>query len=1056
MCDLIYPLNAFTPEERTANEAALRATDAAQPALGAVSLAAWRVLESFGARADAFAGHSYGELVALCAAGRIGADDLHALSRERGRLMAALAGDEPGGMIAVHAPVEAITEVLKEEKIDLVLANKNAPQQTVLSGPTAEVNRASAAFQNRQVRATPLAVGAAFHSPQVAGAEPAFREALESMEIGPAAVPVYANSTAAPYPDDADQVRDLAAGQLARPVEWVAEIQNLFRAGVRTFLEVGPGARLAGLVGAILNGLEHEVLALDASSGQRSGLFDLACCLACLAVLGYGVNLNAWDGGGPPARPEPDGKHTLIVPICGANYVKPRAERPPPSRTPAARAEAPAAEHRSPMNGSHLTAMNGSPSPHKPAAVPPGAYAPGSPRADATALQLALHETRASLDALQKMQEQTAQLHRQFLEGQEAAHRTVHLLVEQHQRYLQASLGMAPAPPSAPPTPVAAPALPPPPPAPVVAPPPPAPVASANDRVQKALIEVVAEKTGYPAEMLDLDMALDADLGIDSIKRVEILSALQERLPGAPVIKPEHLGTLHSLRQIADFLAGESTESAVVPPAEQTTSPPGAENIAAVLVEVVAEKTGYPAEMLDLDMALDADLGIDSIKRVEILSALQERLPDAPAVKPEHLGTLHSLRQIAEFLAGTEAATPPAAEATPPAAPAAPPIASPSLERRVVCAVPLAEGPRRERVRLAPGAEIWLTSDDADLAGRLEERLLGRGFRTRPAPAVAFRTMEPPPALGGLVVLAPDGRADDDLLKDVLFAAQRAAPALRRTGRDGGAIFVTVSRMDGAFGLGDLDPDREPVDGGLAGLAKTAAWEWPEVRCKAIDLGRDWADAEEAADALTEELLLAGPAEVGLSRSGTRTLECDPRPLAAVNGAAPFGPGDVIVATGGARGVTAEAAVALARAHRPTLVLLGRSPPPEAEPEWLAPLHAEAEVKRALGMRLNGDATPRVIGEQYHRLAAQREARRTLERITAAGGRAVYISVDVRDAAATAEVLRRVRAEHGPVRGLVHGAGVLADALIADKTEEQFGRVYGTKVAGLRHSPGRG
>ena len=84
-------MSAFTPEERAANEAALRATDAAQPALGAVSLGAWRVLESFGVRADAFAGHSYGELAALCAAGRIRPQDLHTLSLERGRLMAAAA-----------------------------------------------------------------------------------------------------------------------------------------------------------------------------------------------------------------------------------------------------------------------------------------------------------------------------------------------------------------------------------------------------------------------------------------------------------------------------------------------------------------------------------------------------------------------------------------------------------------------------------------------------------------------------------------------------------------------------------------------------------------------------------------------------------------------------------------------------------------------------------------------------------------------------------------------------------------------------------------------------
>src|SRR5205807_1375367 len=86
---------------------------------------------------------------------------------------------------------------------------------------------------------------------------------------------------------------------------------------------------------------------------------------------------------------------------------------------------------------------------------------------------------------------------------------------------------------------------------------PPAPPAPRNDlKVRDAVLAVVAEKTGYPSEMLDLDMGFDADLGIDSIKRVEILSALQERLPEAPAVKPEHLGVLHTLRDVADFLAG--------------------------------------------------------------------------------------------------------------------------------------------------------------------------------------------------------------------------------------------------------------------------------------------------------------------------------------------------------------------------------------------------------------------------------------------------------------------------------------------------------------------
>src|SRR5207244_6166036 len=138
------------------------------------------------------AGHSYGELTALCAAGRIDPASFHALSRLRGRLMAARPeGADAGTMLAVQAPQETILDVLRAEGIDLVLANKNAPQQTVLSGPTPMVERAAAAFAARQLRAQRLAVAAAFHSPLVAAAERPFRAALERVPFRPARAPVF-------------------------------------------------------------------------------------------------------------------------------------------------------------------------------------------------------------------------------------------------------------------------------------------------------------------------------------------------------------------------------------------------------------------------------------------------------------------------------------------------------------------------------------------------------------------------------------------------------------------------------------------------------------------------------------------------------------------------------------------------------------------------------------------------------------------------------------------------------------------------------------------------
>ena len=169
-----------------------------------------------------------------------------------------------------------------------------------------------------------------------------------------------------------------------------------------------------------------------------------------------------------------------------------------------------------------------------------------------------------------------------------------------------------------------------------------APQPRADVDIAAVLLEIVAEKTGYPAEMLELDMRLDADLGIDSIKRVEILSALQERLPELPAGEPEQIGALGTLREIVAFLgsAGDRRrgEARAIAPRADAADCPSSESVARVLLEAVAEKTGYPVEMLELDMRLDADLGIDSIKRVEILSAVQDGCPRRRRDRPGATG----------------------------------------------------------------------------------------------------------------------------------------------------------------------------------------------------------------------------------------------------------------------------------------------------------------------------------------------------------------------------------------------------------------------------------
>ncbi len=1142
LSDYIYPQPAFAAEQKARDDEALRATNVAQPALGAVNAGALRVLTHFGVRGEAAAGHSFGELVALHAAGRLDARSLHRLACRRGQLMAAGRG-ERGSMLAVQASVAAAEQVLREEGIKLVVANKNAPKQTVLSGATAEIERAAAAFGRRTIAARQLPVAAAFHSPLVANAREQFAAVLREVAFAPAELPVYSNTTAALYPADPQQARSLLAGQLAEPVAFVDEIDALYRDGVRTFVEVGASNKLTGLVTAILEGREHAAVALDASSGQRSGIHDLARTLGQLAALGHQVDLDRWDEPGKALAERPAKKPTLTVPISGANYVRPK---PPRSAAPAAaqpirraggvsptsKDSNPPSKESSPSNDisppkndvalkvapvaasvstvSREVNAHRSPVPDprplppmKPeaASVPaPAAVLPSTPTVEHSLLGHALRTTQDNLQALQRLGEQTARLHGQFLENQNRALQAFQALMQQQQQLMHTGLVGTPANvlPAAPrPSPVAVAIAEPPSPAPSIpapsaprsetpVPPPAAPVPRAEQPVARVeplpvptpaaapvvadtrstdvLLGIVAEKTGYPAEMLGLDMELDADLGIDSIKRVEIFSALQEKLPDAPAIKPEHLGSLRTLRNVVEFIGGPAAAApspALPAPAAVPAPAPVAAHpdLAPVLLAVVAEKTGYPAEMLGLDMELDSDLGIDSIKRVEIFSTLQEKLPDAPAIKPEHLGSLRTLRNVVEFLGGgvTAPESPAAAQPAVPAMTksAAPATAAPratafpattAVKRYALELQPL--GANREAIRVGAG-DIWITADDVGVAQAIAARLSILGHRPQVVALDVCETLARPAGLAGLIILAPVRLTDAAYLRKAFRLVQFAGPALRHAGTAGSAVLATVARLDGAFGLKKLDGDASVTAGGLAGLVKTARHEWPDVQCKALDLAADLA-ADEAALAVVDELFLAGPPEVGIRAEGRFGLHVHDRPLPESLPTAPLGRGDVVVISGGARGVTAEVAVALARSLGVSLLLLGRSPEPQPEPDWLAPLHDEGSIKKALAGRAGAGATPREIGEQCQSWIANREMLRTLERIRATGATAWYRSVDIRDSGAVGRVLDEVRTQAGPIRGLVHGAGVLADRKIEDKTLEQFDRVYSTKVAGLQ------
>ena len=1024
LSDLIFPPRPITSETKAEQDLALRATQHAQPAIGAVSLGALHVLHEFGVFPEAVAGHSYGELTALCAAEVYDAQIFRRLSRVRGRLMADAGQGNSGAMLAVHAAVSDIERVLADEQLDLVIANRNAPLQSVLSGRTSEIERAEKAFAQRQLRVTRLPVAAAFHSKLVAPAAQPFRATLDQIFLQPPRLPVFANFTGSPYPDDPIAIRELLGYQLSQPVNFVAQIGNMLATGIRTFLEVGPGSTLTRLVEAILkvhSRGDADVFALDALAGRRSGILDLAFTIARLAARGHSLDLTKWEPNSiRSASRSAIGKPVLTVPICGANYVKPKVKRPPAEVT----------------NNKFEIAQPKANSADLSSRIAPVSDTKKTTHASDSLAQI-MKLSQESLAAFQKLQEQTAQVHRQFLAGQEAAQQALNRLVEQQQQLAMASLGLAPLPtaPAAlppqtisrvPPVPVATPK-------PLQAVPPTSTASVDSSHIQQILLDVVAQKTGYPAEMLDLDMGLDSDLGIDSIKRVEILSALQERLPDAPAAKPEDLGTLNTLRQIVTFLEN-GTNVKPASPLITTPAPNGHQttDMQRILLDVVAEKTGYPVEMLELNMGLDADLGIDSIKRVEIFSAIQERLPGTPAVKPEHLSTLNTLNQIVDFLTNGANGTNGTSTHLVPAA-----GAKKKISRLIPHCTPwIANSPR---IRRAIGQEVLLIAEDEPLARRLANRLSEAGLSVKRFDWQAEPTVFE--SLGGLVLLAPE-KTDERSLLCAFRWLRGCAIGLRR---GGSAIVRTITRLGGQFGFDGIADDMDAISGGFAGLAKTARHEWPEVDCRAIDF-----DPHADVGTLVQEITTMGPPELGINRSGRWAVELRDTPVRSFNREF-LDESDVVVISGGARGITATAAIALAESFKCSLVLLGRSPTPTVEPDWLQKLSDETQIKHALSARLNGVDSPREIARRYQEVRAQREIRQTLSQILSAGARVTYRSVNICDGAAVAGALAQIRSDFGPITGIVHGAGIIEDRLIEQKTDEQFERVVSTKVSGIQN-----
>ncbi|MGI2210883.1 beta-ketoacyl synthase N-terminal-like domain-containing protein [Shewanella oncorhynchi] len=637
--------------------------------------------------------------------------------------------------------------------------------------------------------------------------------------------------------------------------------------------------------------------------------------------------------------------------------------------------------------------------------------------------------------------------------------------------------------------------------------------------VQQTMMAVVADKTGYPTEMLELSMDMEADLGIDSIKRVEILGTVQDELPGLPELNPEDLAECRTLGEIVDYMNSKlpaigsvsATTAAQVTVTATINDGLSAEKVQQTMMSVVADKTGYPTEMLELSMDMEADLGIDSIKRVEILGTVQDELPSLPELNPEDLAECRTLGEIVSYMQGKLGQNAVSQNAAPVSAVVQPeptidlPPHSEVVLKKLPAAAELAQlSPQQSSKQSAQQGlprvfakdACIIISDDGHNAGVLAEKLHAQGLTVAvvrsPESLVAsasplnshiasftlaaiddasigavINEIKSLGTVAGFIHLQPQHKNSADTKGLVLSNAAKASveqaflfakhlqPLLTTAATaNTGSSFISVSRIDGGFGyLNHSQIARSELNqAALAGLTKTLSHEWPSVHCRALDIAPAL-DAKQLANAVIAELFATDNVlEVGVSQGAAQALErvtlvagkADTR-----HSAANLTSADKILVTGGAKGVTFECALSLAKRSKAHFILAGRSSQ-QAIPAW-AQGKNNSQLKAAAITHIQSlgeKPTPKQVDALVWPVQSSLEIAAALEAFTAVGASAEYLSLDVNNPDAIASIIVPIT-ELSPITGIIHGAGVLADKHIQDKTLDELARVYGTKVTGI-------
>ena len=645
LSQVVFPNPTFDSEQKANHIQALQRTENAQPAIGAFSAGLYKILQQAGFKADFAAGHSFGELTALWAAGVLNDADYFYLVKARGQAMSTPkngADCDAGSMLAVNGEIRQIPEIIKGLS-HINIANLNSPSQVVLSGAKPEIAAVEQILSKRGYSVTPLSVSAAFHSKFVSHASQPFAEAVKAIAFHTPKIPVYSNTTATPYSTEPEAIQQTLEGHLLKSVLFEQEIENIYAAGGYCFVEIGPRQILTNFVKATLGDRPHLAIALNPSREKDSD-FQMRQAVIQLRVAGLALqNLD-------PYQVEPQtnevAKNKLNITLKGSNYVSEKTKAAfekalqdghqietkvvnQPETVTAAQLIASADITATLPEATNVTIdatlpeatnVNTDEIPTQFISVTSEDTLTENALIPDSSIIVPYFETKEMMQPisqpsynafppvgnyLEKLltqfcnhQSEILRVHEQYLKSQAESSQSFFQLMQQQYRLLLGS-----------------------------------------SQTKQQLVELSSENTptnNIPANLV----ATAATAGV---------------VTQTPVVEPQQAPVVpvaQSQTNLVNHLT--NTLPTVLPTPQKTPSVEAStydSSISESLLSVISDKTGYPAEMLEPDMHLEADLGVDSIKRAEIIGAMQDLFPNLPKLSPEELGEQRTIGKIGEYLA---------------------------------------------------------------------------------------------------------------------------------------------------------------------------------------------------------------------------------------------------------------------------------------------------------------------------------------------------------------------------------------------------------------------